>query len=225
VLVALLGALDRLVDGQRSPAAIAREAHLVETERLGQQSGVQDQLCAAYGGINFIDIVDYPRADVRQLPVREEIVAALGRRLLLIYLGRPHQSSAVHERVLKDLARVGPDSPHLRALRAAAVDARDALVAGDLAAFGKAMRENTDAQAALHDDLVHREVWDVIGIARDHGAAGWKVNGAGGDGGSLTILTSDRDEGRPALLQTLAESHPHATSIPIELAQHGLRVW
>src|SRR5437868_6084169 len=60
VTVALLGALDRLTPGRLSPRRIAHLAHSVETEALGRQSGIQDQLCAAYGGVNYIEIDRYP---------------------------------------------------------------------------------------------------------------------------------------------------------------------
>jgi D-glycero-alpha-D-manno-heptose-7-phosphate kinase len=223
VLVALLGALDRLVGGSRTAAQLATDAHHIETQLLGQESGVQDQLCAAHGGINFIEISDYPRAVVQPLTLAPDLLDALADRLLLVYLGRPHHSSAVHERVLIDLARQGPDTPALGDLRAAATKGRDALVAGDLPRFGEAMRENTAAQAALHASLVSDEMWGLIAVARTHGALGWKVNGAGGDGGSLTFLMPDA-RGLEAVLQSIARRCPQASSIPIALASAGLRV-
>jgi D-glycero-alpha-D-manno-heptose-7-phosphate kinase len=33
----------------------------------------------------------------------------------------------------------------------------------------------------------------VIDLAARHRAAGWKVNGAGGDGGSITVLSPTRE--------------------------------
>jgi D-glycero-alpha-D-manno-heptose-7-phosphate kinase len=68
VVVALLGACDRLTPGVTPPLEIARAAHRVETVELGQQSGVQDQLAAACGGINLIE-VRYPDADVHRVTV------------------------------------------------------------------------------------------------------------------------------------------------------------
>jgi D-glycero-alpha-D-manno-heptose-7-phosphate kinase len=56
VTVALIGALDYLTPGRMSPHEVAYAAHRVETERLNLQSGIQDQLCSAYGGINFIEM-------------------------------------------------------------------------------------------------------------------------------------------------------------------------
>jgi D-glycero-alpha-D-manno-heptose-7-phosphate kinase len=225
VLVALLGALDRLVDGGRGPQEIASAAHAVETVHLGQQSGIQDQLCSAFGGANFIDMTDYPRATVTPLTLPDRARRELQRRLALIYLGRPHSSSAIHEKVVRDLEQRGPDCAQLEALRAAAERARDAFVAGDFEALGSAMRDNTAAQADMHADLVHRDAWRVIEIAAAHGAAGWKVNGAGGDGGSITLLSSERPTARRAMVRAILQDNPSLVRIPIVISRRGLRVW
>lgn len=224
-VVALLGALDRLVGGCRTPHQIANEAHFVETIQLGRQCGVQDQLCSAYGGVNFIEITDYPRAVVSRLDLADEVHLELERRLALIYLGRPHSSSAVHEKVVRDLERLGPDCAQLNALRLAAVKARDALLAGNVDALGVAMRENTDAQAALDADLVHREAWRIIEIAAAHGAVGWKVNGAGGDGGSITLLCDRRADRKRAMIEAITQENSAFVPIPIVISRDGLRVW
>jgi D-glycero-alpha-D-manno-heptose-7-phosphate kinase len=225
VLVALLGALDRLGAGHRTPEEIAGAAHAVETVHLGRQSGIQDQLCSAFGGANFIEMTEYPRAVVSQLPLSEAVRQALQRRLALIYLGRPHSSSAVHEKVVRRLERAGPGCAELDGLRMAAERARDALVAGDLDALGRAMRDNTATQAELHPELVHADAWRVIEIAAAHGAAGWKVNGAGGDGGSMTLLASARPSARRALVRAILEDNPALVPIPIVISRQGLRVW
>ena len=225
VVVALLGALDRLRGGGRTPIQLAYEAHAVETKLLGGESGIQDQLCAALGGINFIEIVDYPHAVVSQLAVAAGTCEELERRLILIYLGRPHSSSAVHKQVIRELERAGTDVAALDALRAAAEAARDALVAGDLDALGRAMCDNTDAQAALHADLVSPEARRIIEIAALHGAVGWKVNGAGGDGGSITLLTSGQSMGKAAIIQAIEQENAAFKPIPIALCRKGLHVW
>ena len=224
-VVALLGALDRLADGRRAAHDIARAAHAVETVHLGRQCGVQDQLCSAFGGVNFIEIAEYPAAVVSPLPLADSVRHELQRRLALIYLGRPHSSSTVHEKVVRDLERQGPECPQLGALRTAAVRARDALLARDLDGLGRAMRDNTAAQAELHADLVHRDAWRVIEIAAAHGAAGWKVNGAGGDGGSITLLSGARPAAKRAMVRAITEDNPSLVRIPVVISRDGLRVW
>jgi D-glycero-alpha-D-manno-heptose-7-phosphate kinase len=224
VVVALIGALDRIAGRVRGPAAVAREAHAVETEDLNRQCGVQDQLCSAFGGINFIDITDYPKATVTQLAVSKDVREQLQRRLVLVYLGRAHSSSDVHEGIVGDLERHGPEWAPLRALRRAAERARDAVLAGDLAALGRSMRDNTAAQAELQAALVSPEASRIIDIARAHDAAGWKVNGAGGDGGSVTVLASDDAAAGAAMMREIAQDNPGWQIIPIALSPVGLTV-
>jgi len=225
VTVALTGALDRLHGGTLTRRQIARLAHSVETEDLAQQSGIQDQICSAMGGVNDIEMTEYPEAAVRQLSLPDPVLWELQRRLGLIFLGRGHRSSEIHRRVIDHLAGVGPDCAELDALRRAAGDACDALARGDFAGLGRAMQANTEAQRHLHPDLVCPDADRVIAIAREHGAAGWKINGAGGDGGSLTLVGPQSSGARRAMLRAIEAEGPRFRHIPIALDADGLRVW
>jgi D-glycero-alpha-D-manno-heptose-7-phosphate kinase len=124
---------------------------------------------------------------------------------------------------MRDLEQAGPDYAPLEALRGAAERSRDAILAGDIDALGGAMCENTSAQAELQRELVPADAWRVIAIAEAHGAAGWKVNGAGGDGGSLTLLSSGRPGARRAMVRAILRDNPKLQRIPIVLSA-GLRV-
>lgn len=225
VSVALLGALDQLTPGRLTPLEIAYAAHRIETEMLGQQSGVQDQLCSAFGGINYIEMFDYPYAAVSPIYISNADWWELERRLALVFLGRSHSSSAVHEMVIHGLEDAGPDCPQLEALRKTAAASRDAVYAGDFAALGRAMVDNTEAQRALHPALVNADAQQVIDIAKEYGALGWKVNGAGGEGGSLTLLCGSSMSTRRAMLRAIEETNPLYQNIPIYLSRFGLRVW
>lgn len=224
VTVALLGALDVLRDGRMSPAEVASAAHRIEVERLGTESGIQDQLCATHGGISYIEMTSYPDATVSPVAVTGEVWAALEDRLVLVSLGRAHRSSAMHERVIARLNTEGPASPHLEALRRAARRARDALLVGDLEGFGEVMKDNTAAQAELHPELVGPHARTVIEIAAAHGAWGSKVNGAGGEGGSVTVLCGPDPERRSQLSAALREADPRYRVMPVRVSHQGLAV-
>jgi D-glycero-alpha-D-manno-heptose-7-phosphate kinase len=225
VTVAMIGALDLLTPGRMTPHEVALAALRIETEMLHQQCGIQDQLCAAYGGINYIEMVQYPHASVSPIRVPDSIWWELERRLALIYLGRSHLSSEVHEMVIRSLADAGPDGTGLEALRGTAPRSRDALYAGDFAALGRAMTDNTEAQRRLHPALVSPEHQRVIDIARRHGALGCKVNGAGGDGGSVTILCGDVSQEKHAMIREVERENALFRNIPLHLSRFGLRVW
>jgi len=225
VTVALVGALDQLTPGRITPLEAAYASHHIETEMLGQQSGIQDQLCSAFGGINYIEMFDYPYAAVSPIFVPQPVWWELQSRLSLVFLGRSHTSSAVHEMVIRDLEDAGPECPQLEALRQAAQNARDATYAADFVALGRAMIANSEAQRHLHPRLVSRDAEQIIEIARAHGALGWKVNGAGGEGGSLTLLSGSSMSRKRAMLRSIEETNPLFQIIPTYLSQFGLRVW
>lgn len=225
VTVALIGALDRLSAGQLTPYEVARAAHRVETEKLSLQAGIQDQLASAYGGISLIEMYNYPHASVSPVFVSNAIWWELERRLLLIYLGKSHSSSDVHLKVIRELEREGRTSPRLERLRQAAYAGKNALLAGDFDALGAAMIDNTEGQRALHGELVSADADQVIATARRNGAVGWKVNGAGGGGGSVTILCGADAESKRAIIAAVEAANPLFRHIPIYLSRFGLRVW
>jgi len=221
----VLGALDLL--GQRSLTSyeLAAKAHYIESALLKLQSGIQDQLCAAYGGINFIEMSRYPDASVSPVVLPEELTWELESRLLLIYLGRPHSSSAVHETVIRRLEESPRFRRYLEPLREAAAAGKASLLRCDLAAFGEAMAANTRAQQKLHPELVGDRARQVIALAREHGVSGYKVNGAGGAGGSVTLLLKPGAREKHALIAAIEAANPDFRNLPIRLAPQGLRRW
>ena len=99
------------------------------------------------------------------------------------------------------------------------------MLAGDFAALGRVMIENTEAQANLRAALVSPEALQVIEIARAHGALGWKVNGAGGEGGSITLLSDHVTSRKRNMLRAIEQSNTMFKSLPIQLCAHGAIRW
>jgi len=223
--VALIGALDALTPGRMTPGEAAAKAHEVETKYLKLQCGIQDQIASAYGGICYIEMTRYPDARVSQVNIPNATWWELESRLSLVFLGRTHKSSAVHETVIKELEGEGANSPRIEALRTPPVQAKNALFAADLEAFGQAMIANTEAQARLHPSLISDTAKQIIEISRKHGALGWKVNGAGGDGGSLTLLGGSSPSVRRAMVREIEAIDASVRQIPTYLSRFGLRVW
>jgi len=223
VSVALIGALDRLTRGRLTPHEVAALAHSIETDKLHLQSGIQDQLASAYGGINFIEMYEYPRASVSSIQIANPAWWELENRLSVIFIGSPHNSSDIHRKVIERLGDDARDNPVLTELRRLAHEAKNAVYDADFERLGETMNRNTEMQRSLHPGLVCQQFEELMEIAREFAALGCKVNGAGGDGGSLTIL-SDGDMAKKR--QMLKEIHRRSYSIlPVYLSRQGLRVW
>lgn len=225
VTTALIAGLDRLTSGRLAPHEVAAKAHQVETEILELQCGIQDQHASVFGNINFIDMAEYPHAIISQLSIPKSIHWDLERRLLLFYLGSAHSSSKIHEQVIAELEKTGSGNSNLARLRKCANDEKNALYEGNMKKFGIVMQKNTDVQRALHPSLISIKSNAIIEIAQRYGASGWKVNGAGGDGGSITILAGPDDSNKRKMIKAVEELGQGIKYIPITIATDGLRVW
>ncbi len=225
VCVALLGALSYLKKGEVILKDVITLAHRVETEDLKQQSGIQDQICAAYGGVCFIHMYRYPQARVEKMALEPRVWEELDRRLCLIYLGRPHLSSAIHERVIVRLQRGGPEWKTLERMKRLPARAKAALLDGDLEALGEVMMENTECQRGLYSELVSPGADAIAAVARRYKASGWKVNGAGGKGGSMTVLANRDDRLKRKMLKAMIALGKGVRPLPASLSSTGLQTW
>ena len=188
ISVALIGALGMLTGEYHSAEHIGRLAHELETKELGIQSGVQDQIAAAVGGISYHTIEPYPRFTTSPVRVNPEIAWELESRLVLVYTGERHLSGEVHEKVIADYQAGNPATRKaMDTLKTTPQLAASALWKGDFAAIAEIMNLNNNAQKSLHPEITTEHIERIEEVARPAGAMGFKINGAGG-GGSVTVL-------------------------------------
>jgi D-glycero-alpha-D-manno-heptose-7-phosphate kinase len=214
--VATIGALAGYNGRQMLPHEVARESQLLETQDLGLECGVQDQLASAYGGVNFME-VEYPNARIFPIRLSPSLVCELEDRFVLVYTGKSHFSSGMHQKVISEAEQHRGD---FDALAAAAVAGKEALLAGDLDAFGAAMNANWQAQKNLHPDITTPEIEALHRAVFQAGAIGFKANGAGG-GGTVTILS----RGNQSHLIARAAQDLGMTVLPALIDTTGLQVW
>jgi D-glycero-alpha-D-manno-heptose-7-phosphate kinase len=214
--VAAIGALARYCGGHLLPHEIARESQLLEVENLKLECGVQDQLASAYGGVNFME-VEYPNARIFPIHLDPALICELEDRFVLVYTGKSHFSSGMHQKVI---AEAGEHRPDFDALAAAAVAGKEALLARDFGGFGAAMNANWDAQKRLHPDITTPEIEALHESSFQAGALGFKANGAGG-GGTVTIL-ADRNRAHQV---GRAAQELGMTVLPGLIDTTGLQVW
>jgi D-glycero-alpha-D-manno-heptose-7-phosphate kinase len=214
--VAAMAALARFTGRQWLPHEVARESQLLETQELKLEAGVQDQLASAYGGVNFME-VEYPNARVFPMTLPPAVRFELEDRFVLVYTGRSHFSSAMHQKVIAESDQHRDD---FDALAAAAVAGKEALLAGDLDAFAAAMNANWTAQKRLHPEITTPEIEALHDAAFAAGAVGFKANGAGG-GGTVTILAA---RNRSHLVRRAA-TELGMQVLPAFLDADGLQVW
>ncbi len=216
--VATMAALARYLQWHLLPYEVARESQALETEELGLECGVQDQLASAYGGVSFMEVT-YPHARVNPVPLDAATLGELEDRFVLVYTGHSHFSSGMHQKVIAEY-EAGRNVQVFQRLAECAVQGKEALLSGDLPAFGEAMNRNWEAQKALHPEITTPAIEELHARTLEAGALGFKANGAGG-GGTVTILAQ---RNRDHLVRRAVESLG-MTVLPAKIDFTGLRVW
>jgi len=224
VSVALIGALNKLMEDRMTAHEVAMFAHSIETQYMGLQCGVQDQLASAYGGINAIQINDFPHAIVSPINIADNVWWELEQRLCVIYMGKPHKSSEVHRAVIEKMGTNSHFNDNIEELRCLAKKAKTNVLNGNLDGLGDIMNRNTEVQRKMHPDLVCQKAEETIAMAKDFNAVGCKVNGAGGDGGSLTIMFGQNHSDKRKFIAEIKRKG-EVFNLPIYLSRKGLRVW
>jgi len=93
--VGLLHALYALKGCMPSKEQLAREAISVEQDRVGETVGSQDQVMAAYGGVNHVTFAPSGEFSVRPLTLAPERIRELNAHLMLFYTGIKRTASDV----------------------------------------------------------------------------------------------------------------------------------
>jgi D-glycero-alpha-D-manno-heptose-7-phosphate kinase len=166
---------------QPSREALAEQAYRLEN-LLGVTGGKQDQYAAALGGINLLRFQS-GAVRVERPSLSEDTFRRLQGRLVLAYSGESRLSGEIHERVWKGyLSGEKKVAAALRRLRDIALEMREALVCGDLGAFGALLGENWRCQKDLHPSISNETVEGLFRAAERAGAISGKACGAGGGG-------------------------------------------
>lgn len=185
--VATLQALSTVYETPLTASEAASRACALEIDRLGMPIGKQDQYASAYGGVNTIT---FTRAGVEVAPLRlsVDMRRTLAQRLQLFWTGRSHDSAGILRGQRRDTQTRADVVELLRRIKATAYDMRDALQAGDVDSFGQLLDCAWQTKRQLSTAISSSAIDDWYAAAKDAGAIGGKITGAGG-GGFLLLYT------------------------------------
>jgi D-glycero-alpha-D-manno-heptose-7-phosphate kinase len=191
-LVGLLNGLHALMGQQVSCEQLAEEACHIELDILKNPIGKQDQYMAAYAGITVLEIAKDGRVEAAKLHVDREIIEALENNLVLFYTGETRSAAAILEH--QDRAgrqRTAGVISSLSEIKSIGMVIRDCIVRGNLRRVGELFDEHWQAKKRLSNLISNPQIDAWYELARQHGALGGKISGAGG-GGFLMLYCEDR---------------------------------
>lgn len=214
--VGFVNAINALTRQKMTRIELGKAAIRVERELLGERVGVQDQLHAAFGGLNRFD---FSGSHIRITPI--QMTAACQGRLLaslcLVYTGVTRHASAVLDDQMKatKARAIDHELGHLIELTNQACDLLengqpDRLVED----FGAMMHEGWLTKRRLSASVTSPEIDALYDACRAAGAVGGKLCGAGSGGFLLMVVPPEKRAGFDARLAG-------TPIIPVDLDHQG----
>lgn len=169
---------------------LARAAIHVERDVLKEVVGMQDQIFAAFGGLNVIRFRGDGDFVVERVPISVARMRELGDSLLLYFTGITRRAQEVEANKLANLGRIDANLKRMLLL----VDrAYDALTGNKgLAEFGRLLNETWIEKKKLDPSVSAPQIDLLYEKGMGAGALGGKLLGAGGGGFMLFFVPSER---------------------------------
>ncbi|MBN2501170.1 MAG: GHMP kinase [Anaerolineales bacterium] len=178
--------------GEIVPAErLAREACEIEIDVLGKPIGIQDQYIAAFGGLRFMEFQTNGEVFVDRVEINEKTQRALNQNLMLFFTGITRKSA----KILKEQkSNIDQRLAILGQLKEMAQVARRDLVTGKIDTIGELLHESWQMKKQLASTISNGAIDDMYTQAREAGAIGGKITGAGGGGFLLLYCPYEKQE-------------------------------
>ena len=195
----LILALTALKEHKITQEELYKKSIEMEQDILNENVGSQDQVASAIGGLNFIQF--QPDGDITINPVQvdEKRLVVFEENLMLIYTGTSRHSSQIAGILLQEMESKKSELRQIRSM----VDEALSILTGDknLDDFGSLLHESWLLKRSLSKVISNNSIDDIYTLAREAGALGGKLLGAGSSGFMLFYVPKDRQE---AVLKALS---------------------
>jgi len=215
-VVGLVQALHALDGKMTNRGQLAKTAIHIEQDLLKENVGSQDQILAAYGGLNFIEFRPDDSFDVRPVIVPQARKEALAEHLMLCFTGFSRFASEVAKSQLDNLQA---KQQQLIRMRQMVDDGLRILVDSSvpIQMFGELLHEAWQNKRSLSHMVTTPEIDQIYDAARDAGAIGGKLLGAGGGGFMLLFA-------KPESHAKIRERLKNLIHVPFKFEDGGSRV-
>lgn len=190
--VGLLNALYALQGYMPTKHQLMMESIHIEQQMIRETVGSQDQATTASGGFNHIQFFQNGEISVRPVIMTSERIRELNSHLMLFYTGIKRTAADVADSYVADIET---KKRQLRIMKDLVDESMTLLnCSGNLTGFGELMHEAWQAKRSLSPSVTNNEVDQMYESARNAGAVGGKITGAGGGGFLLLFVPPERHE-------------------------------
>lgn len=205
--VGFLNALHALEGKRISKQKLAEEACYIEQSCIKENVGSQDQFHAAFGGLNIIEFSE-KNIHVKPVLITDEKLKALNEHALLFYTGISRLASKILKEQIQNTQSCSKDS-YLEEMYQMVFEAEKIICSKPtplmLESLGKLMDHGWYLKKQLSSKVSNPQIEDFYRRAKEAGAYGGKVCGAGAGGFLLILAPKDKHPNVREALKDLLE--------------------
>lgn len=199
--VGLLNALYAFQGEQKPSEYLADKACEIEIDRLGKPIGKQDQYAAAFGNINYFRFNADETVNQEPIQLAKSEIDKLNDKLLLFYTGITRSAAAI---LSAQQQNTSSKQGRLDCMREQAGKFKNRLLLEGVGSrIGECLHAGWMLKKQLSNRISNPAIDEYYWKARQAGAVGGKILGAGGGGFLLLYCDEDKQEQVQAALKDL----------------------
>ncbi len=214
--VGLVHALQAWMGKISAKEQLAADAIHIEQKVIGEHVGSQDQISAAFGGFNRIEFQPNGTFNVSPVIIPMHRRSALSQHFMLFFTGFSRIASEIAQ---SKIAKLKDRTHELKQMHAMVDQAIGILQdeQADIAAFGELLHQSWTYKRSLSSRVSTPEINAIYDRARQAGAIGGKLLGAGGGGFMLLFVP-------PAKQAEIRNQLSHLIHVPFQFEDSGSRI-
>lgn len=212
--VALLHAGHALKGEMVSKEKLSREAIRIERDIIEESGGWQDQIAAAYGGLNLIEFGGEEGFTINRLTLPRETISKLNAHLTMFFVGKARDSKILARQQEEAFSLHEAELTELAAMARLGVKYLDK---ADIFSFAMLVEDGWNLKKSLSPAVSTEEIDSVYRTAKEAGAFGGKLLGAG-SGGFLLLFR------KPELRCRVSEALTGLVEVPFKFETEGSKI-
>ena len=221
LVVAILGTFVEMMRLPLGEYDLAHYAYEIERRDLNLAGGKQDQYAATFGGVNFMEFYGDDKVIVNPLRIKEQYLFELENNLVLYYTSTSRESAKIIAEQSKNvIAKKEQSIEAMHQLKQQSQMMKEALLKGRLHEFGEILDYGYQQKRKMAEGISNPLMEEIYQTAREAGASGGKISGAGGGGFMIFYCPGTSKHRVIKSLERFGGYHKN-----YQFVEHGLKSW
>jgi D-glycero-alpha-D-manno-heptose-7-phosphate kinase len=221
LVVAVIGVFAEMLGLPLGDYDIAHYAYQIERSELNLAGGKQDQYAATFGGVNFMEFYEDDKVIVNPLRIRPEYLHELQNNLVLYFTSTSRESATIIREQQKNVFEKNSGSIEaMLQLKEQARRMKEALLKGKIHEIGEILDFGFAQKRLMADNISNRHIETIYDAAKQAGATGGKISGAGGGGFMVFYCPGNT---RYRVIEKLESFGGYCRNY--QFTKHGLTTW